>query len=115
MKKVVKLTERDLQRIVKRVIKEQIDTQKAIDLIKNNIPTIIGIITSVVPIFTIPKLIYFIASGKPQELLAQLKLYKNKIESELKRRNITLTIDDIANNVMKFKNEFLSELDKLSL
>jgi len=111
MRKVVRLTERDLQKIVKRVIKEQIDTQKTIDLIKNNIPTIIGIITSFVPIFTIPKLIYFIASGKPQEMLEQLKIYKTKIESELKKKNISLTLEDITKNIIKLKDEFITELE----
>jgi hypothetical protein len=114
-------------KLEKRLIGEQLSVDNAIgtikssmpknpkdvvEIIKNNLPTIIMTITSFIPPLALPRLIYFIASGGPQDLMKQMEGYKDKIDAELKRRNISISTKDIVANISEIKDELVSELKK---
>ena len=114
-------------KLEKRLIGEQLSVDNAIatikssmpkkpkdvvEIIKNNLPTIIMTITSFIPPLALPRLIYFIASGGPQDLMKQMEGYKDKIDAELKRRNISISTKDIVDNISEIKDELVSELKK---
>jgi hypothetical protein len=103
---MVTITEQERIRI--QGLYEQTNVKDIIETIKNNLPTIINIITSLIPVLKLPKLIYWIATGKHKELYNDIVLYKEKIESELKKRNINLTIEDITNNIGSVASEFIT-------
>jgi N-acetylmuramic acid 6-phosphate (MurNAc-6-P) etherase len=114
-------------KLEKRLIGEQLSVDNAIDtikssipknpkdvveIIKNNLPTIIMTITSFIPQLALPRLIYFIVSGGPQDLMKQMEGYKDKIDADLKRRNISISTKDIVDNISEIKDELVSELKK---
>ena len=93
-------------------LSEQATVSGAIDLIKNNLPTIVGIILSLVPTTLIPRIIYYVVSGKGKDLYNELSGYKNKIEQALKSKKINLTLQDITNNLMSIAKELEAEIKR---
>lgn len=101
-------------KLERRLLGEQVSSKNIVDTIRKNIPTIVGVIASLLPVLALPRLIYFIASGGPQELMKQLGEYKDRIDSELKKRNIPISLQDIVDNISEVKDEFTSELKNRS-
>jgi hypothetical protein len=44
--------------------------------------------------------------------MKQMEGYKDKIDAELKRRNISISTKDIVDNISEIKDELVSELKK---
>jgi hypothetical protein len=88
---------------------EQVTVSGAVDLIKNNLPIIVNIILSVIPVTLLPRIIYYIVSGKPKELYNEMSGYKDKIEQALKSKKINVTLQDITDNLKMYG----SELEKM--
>jgi len=92
------------QRLEKRFLKE--DSQIDIEKIKKNIPTIVNIILSVIPFTLIPRMIWFLSTGKYKDVLSQISQYKKEIEDRLKKQGIQMNLDQFISYFDEIKDEF---------